>query len=119
MSGFVYPEILNPEMGRKRKHRFSEYESIILVYFVLEYPFFEGFPAGASGKKPACQSWRHEFYPRAGKIPWRRVGNPLKYSCWENSMDRRACPSVTLWALTLRACNPMGHIPQGHRVGHD
>jgi len=30
------------------------------------------------------------FDPWVGKIPWRRHGNPLQYSCLENPMDRGA-----------------------------
>ena len=30
------------------------------------------------------------FNPWVGKISWRRNGNPLQYSCLENSMDRGA-----------------------------
>ena len=26
----------------------------------------------------------------AGKIPWRKIANPLQFSCLENSMDRGA-----------------------------
>ena len=36
----------------------------------------QGFPDGASGKEPACQSRRHKrhgFDPQVGKIPWRRA----------------------------------------------
>ena len=50
-----------------------------------------GFPGGAGGTGPAyqcrrqkkcgCSSW-------AGKIPWRRDGNPLQYFCLESPMDR-------------------------------
>ena len=29
-----------------------------------------------------------EFDPWVGKIPWRRNGNPLQYSCLNNPMDR-------------------------------
>ena len=29
--------------------------------------------------------------PGLGRMPWRRNGNPLQYSCLENSMDRGAC----------------------------
>ena len=32
----------------------------------------------------------HVFNPWVGKIPWRRDGNPLQYSCLENPMDRGA-----------------------------
>ena len=47
----------------------------------------------ASGEVLACQRRRHErlrFDPWVGKIPWRRHGNPLQYSCLENPMDRGA-----------------------------
>ena len=33
---------------------------------------------------------RNRFDPWVGKIPWRRHGNPLQYSCLENPMDRGA-----------------------------
>ena len=50
-----------------------------------------GFPGGASGKEPACQCRRHKrlrFNLWIGKIPWRGHGDPIKYSCLENPMDR-------------------------------
>ena len=43
--------------------------------------------------KTTCQCRRHKwprFDPWVGKIPWKRSGNPLQYSCLKNSMDRRA-----------------------------
>ena len=39
---------------------------------------------------------RPKFNPRVGKIPWRRNGNPLQYSCLENPMDGGA------WRATVR-----------------
>ena len=45
-----------------------------------------GFPGAASGKEPPCQCrrcWKRRFHP------WWH-GNPLQYSCLENSMDRGA-----------------------------
>ena len=48
---------------------------------------------GAGNKESVCQCKRHKrrrFSPWAGKIPWRRHGNPLQYSFLENSMDRGA-----------------------------
>ena len=45
-------------------------------------------PSWLSGKESACQCRRHGFDPWVGKIPWRRNGNPLQYSCLENPMDR-------------------------------
>ena len=40
---------------------------------------FGGFPAGTSGKEPACQCSRHKrcsFNPWVGKTPWRRAWQP-------------------------------------------
>ena len=34
------------------------------------------------------QCWRPGFNPWVRKFPWRGNGNPLQYSCLENSMDR-------------------------------
>ena len=36
------------------------------------------------------QYGRRRFNPWVGKIPWRRNGNQIQYSCLENSRDRRA-----------------------------
>ena len=83
----------------------------------------QGFLDGSDIKESAYNAGDQGSISGLGRSPGEGKGQrreyPLQYSCWENSMDRRACPSVTLWALTLRACNPMGYIPQGHRVGHD
>ena len=52
-----------------------------------------GFPGGTPGKDLACQQVsckRHRFHPWVRKIPWRRHGSPLQYSCLENPMDRGA-----------------------------
>ena len=51
----------------------------------------KGLATGASGKEPVCQCRRHQrcrFNPWVGKISGGRHGNPLQYSCLENSMDR-------------------------------
>ena len=34
--------------------------------------------------------WWVGFNPRVGKIPWRRDGNPLQYSCLENPINRES-----------------------------
>ena len=64
-----------------------------LKRWILCYVCFRDFPGGASGKQPTCQCRRPKrpgFNPWVGKIPWRRNGNPLQYSCLENSMDKGA-----------------------------
>ena len=47
-----------------------------------------------SDKESVCQYRRHRFDPWVGKIPWRRNGNPLQYSCLENPMVREACQAT-------------------------
>ena len=52
-----------------------------------------GLPRWFSGQDSACQCrWcgRRRFDPWVRKIPWRRKGNPIQYSCQENSVDRGA-----------------------------
>ena len=47
-----------------------------MVWCILH---FGGFPAGTSGKEPACQCSRHKrcsFNPWVGKTPWRRAWQP-------------------------------------------
>ena len=47
-----------------------------------------GFPDGAGGKEPTCQCKRHErcgSIPGLGRFPGEGNGNPLQYSCLENS----------------------------------
>ena len=56
-----------------------------------------GFPGGTMVKNPPANAGDERD---AGSVPgWRRSlgegnGNPLEYSCLENSMDRGAC-----WAI--------------------
>ena len=85
-----------------------------------------GFPGATSGKEPTCQCGkcqRRGFNPWVGKIPCRRDGNPLQYSCLENPMDRGACRTtvhgvtkswtVLKWlghgAHTHEQCRDWGH----------
>ena len=50
-----------------------------------------GFPGGASGREPACQSRRHKkggFNLWVRKILWRRKWQPTPASYWDNPMAR-------------------------------
>ena len=54
---------------------------------------FSGFPVDSAGKEPTCQFRRHRevgSIPGWGRSPGLGDGNPLQYSCMENSMDRGA-----------------------------
>ena len=51
----------------------------------------ESFPGGASGKEHACQCRRYKrrgLIPGLGRSPGEGHGNPLQYSCLENSHGR-------------------------------
>ena len=58
-----------------------------------------GFPDGSVGKESACSAGDTGdvgSIPGSGRSPGRGHGNPLHYSCLENSMDRGAW-----WATVL------------------
>ena len=48
------------------------------------------FPGGSDGKASACNVGDPGSIPRSGRSPGEGNGNPLQYSCLENSMDRGA-----------------------------
>ena len=76
-----------------------------LFFVVLLSPV--GFPGGASSIEPACpcrRCKRCRLDPWVRKIPQRKHGNPLQYSCLENLHGQRSL---------------VGYSPQGGRVGHD
>ena len=49
-----------------------------------------GFPDGSEGKASACNAGDPGSIPEWGRSPGEGNGNPLQYSCLENSMDRGA-----------------------------
>ena len=46
-----------------------------------------GFPGGSDGKASACSAGDLGLIPGSGGSPGEGNGNPLQYSCLENSMD--------------------------------
>ena len=48
------------------------------------------FPCGSDGKESACNAGDLGLIPGSGTSPGEGTGNPLQYSCLENSMDRGA-----------------------------
>ena len=50
----------------------------------------QGFPGGSEGKASACNVGDMGSIPGSGRSPGEGNGNPLQYSCLENSMDRGA-----------------------------
>ena len=51
---------------------------------------YMGFPGGSDGKESACNVGDWGLIPWLGRSPGEGNGNPLQYSCLENSMDRGA-----------------------------
>ena len=49
-----------------------------------------GFSGGSDGKESACNAGDTGVIPGSGISPREGNGNPLQYSCLENSMDRGA-----------------------------
>ena len=48
------------------------------------------FPGSTNGKESACNVGDMGSIPGLGRSPREAHGNPLQYSCLENSMDRGA-----------------------------
>ena len=54
----------------------------------------DGFPGGSDGKESAHNAGDLDSVPAPGRSPGEENGNPLQYSCLENSMDRGACQAT-------------------------
>ena len=52
--------------------------------------FSEDFPGGSDGKESTYNAGDLSLIPGLGKSPGEGNGNPLQYSCLDNSMDRGA-----------------------------
>ena len=54
-----------------------------------------GFPDGSDGRESACNAGDLDLIPGLGISSGEENGNPLQYSCLENSVDRGA------WRATI------------------
>jgi len=52
--------------------------------------FIMGFPGGSDGNGSTCNAGDLGSIPGLERSPGEEHGNPLQYSCLENSMDRGA-----------------------------
>ena len=52
------------------------------------------FPGGSAGKESACNAGDLGSIPGSGRSPGEGNGNPLRYSCLENPMDRGAWQAI-------------------------
>ena len=53
-----------------------------------------GFPGSSDGKESACNTGDLGLIPVSGRSPRVGNGNPLQYSCLENSMDKGAWQAI-------------------------
>ena len=53
-------------------------------------PVFMGFPGGSAGKKSTCNVGDLSLIPGLGRSLGEGHGNPLQYSCLENSHGNRS-----------------------------
>ena len=65
--------------------------------FVLGTYYLRGFPGASGGKASACNARDPAPIPGSGRSPGEGNGNPLQYSCLENSIDGGA------WWATVHA----------------
>ena len=61
--------------------------AIFWMQVIRYFSFIEGFPGGSDGKVSACNVVDLGSIPGSGRSPGEGNGNPLQYSCLENSMD--------------------------------
>ena len=54
----------------------------------VEFVCVLSFPGGSDGKESACKVGDLGLIPGLGRSPGEGNGNPLQYSCLENSRDR-------------------------------
>ena len=60
-----------------------------------------GFPVWSDGKESACDAGDLGLIPGSGRSPAEGIGNPLQYSCLENSMDRGAWQATVHGSLKV------------------
>ena len=65
-------------------------ETLTLLISRLYSSILQGFPGGSDGEESACNEEDPGLIPGLGRSPGEGNGNPLWYSCLENSMDRGA-----------------------------
>ena len=56
-----------------------------------------GFHGGSDGKESTCSVGDLGSIPRFGRSPGEGNGNPLQYSCLENTHEQRGLAGYSLW----------------------
>ena len=66
------------------------------VQILISLAHILGFPGSSSGKESTCNVGDLGLVPDLGRSPGEGNGNPLQYSCLENSMDGGAWQATVL-----------------------
>ena len=72
-----------------------------------------GFPGGSDGTESACNAGDPSSIPGLGRSARKGNGNPLRYSCLENPMNRGAS-----WAILSMGSQRVGHNRATHTHTH-
>ena len=94
-----------------RKHGFALEEETATYSSILAWKIPRGFLDGSAGKESACNAGDAGdvgLIPGLGRSPGGGHGNPLQYSCPENSMDRGA------WWVQSMGGNKLGMTEHAH-----
>ena len=82
-----------------RRHRFDPWvRKIPWRRDRLHTPVFMGFLGGSDGKESICNAGDLGSIHGLGRSPGRRYGNPLQYSCLENSHWQRSLAGYGPWS---------------------
>ena len=79
---------------------------MVLVLLLIKSITVMGFPGGSNGKESACSVGDLGSIPGLGRSPGGGNGNPLQYSCLENSMDRG------VWRATVHKISELNTTEQ-------
>ena len=82
------------------------YYALLTAYSSCFFPYYINislFPGVSDGKASACNVGDLSSIPGLGRYPGEGNGNPLQYSCLENSMHRRP------WLATVHRVASVGH----------
>ena len=80
----------NTHVGSKFQLHLVHSQAVHPSYKYIYIIIHGGFPSGSDGKESAFNAGDLGSIPRLGRSPEEENGNPLQYSCPENSMDREA-----------------------------
>ena len=88
-------------------HFVGELFCFVFVFFLHLYVL----PGGSDGKESACNVGDLGSIPGLGRSPGEGNGNPLQYSCLENSVDRGAWSLVGYnpWVAKLNTTERLTH----------